>query len=212
MSSMAGQRAPSNAAASLLLAAGLAGLLAAAAYLAAGWYRDMQTQLDEVRSLNARTAETIRRGRSLLAESTAGGVGAFDLDYLASRQETMAAADLQSRVRDHALDRQLDLISLVTLAPRDISDATFVGVRLSARAPLPQLQALLHAVETDRPILFIERAIIRAEPAAIRNDPSAAASGPPLLVDVDVYTPIRPAAVRGPADVRVVPRPDVRQP
>lgn len=154
------------------------------------------------------TFERALAGARRLRDAGTEGPKAFANDYLESDQDSIASADLQSRLRALALGQQVELASLTPLPVRTRGETSLTGVRLAFRAPLAPLQALLHAVEAQaNPLLFIDRLVIRAEDSTLRES-SGSEPNAVLTVELDVSAPKRPRVLVVPlaqAPIRIEP-------
>jgi hypothetical protein len=197
----------------LALIALLTVTLVGAAVVARRHLGDLAEQLRERQAANARLAGALVRGQQMWDAGATGDVSVFAADYLDSTQDSVATADLQSRLRAMALEKRVELVSLNTLTARPLGDVAFVGVRLAFRAPLSAVQALLHECETAQPIFFIERLSVRGDGLSLRGSETGE-PGAILAVEMDVHAPKRPRALTvgaAPA-VRIEPATGVARP
>jgi hypothetical protein len=144
-------------------------------------------------------AIAIERAKAMRAASSAG-IEAFATDYQDSTQDAQAAAELLARLRALASEQGIELSTLSPMPPREEGGARLIGVRVTCAAELRSLQALLHALESRQPLLFVERAVFR---------PRVLQDGSPLIsADFDVVAPLRPRAFSAPMSpmIRIEPR------
>ncbi len=104
--------------------------------------------------------------------------------FLKSASPALAAAELQEQVKAILEAYGGKLSSIQILPHKDDRDYRQVSVSLQLNAPLSGVKAILHALESARPYLFIENFAIRVQNiGAARTD---ANSDPELFVQFDV--------------------------
>ncbi|MGQ9367937.1 type II secretion system protein GspM [Azospirillum sp. ST 5-10] len=170
------------------LALGLLGLL-----LATGW-RLAGAPLVDAALAEAETARDLRdradRYRRLIAERPALEQRLAALQrrqraeptFLPQDTPAVAGAELQQWLRNAAQAHGTALTSLQILDPVAQDGMTRIAVRLRLEGRLDGIVALLHAVETARPLLFVEGAEV-SQPRGAATAPG----GPPLLLALDVH-------------------------
>lgn len=104
--------------------------------------------------------------------------------FLKSASPALAAAELQEQAK-HILDENGGKLNSIQILPhRDDGLYRQVSVSLQLTAPLSGVKAMLHALESAHPYLFVDNFSIRATSMApVRND---SASEPDLIVQFDL--------------------------
>lgn len=102
--------------------------------------------------------------------------------YLQGDNETLVAAQLQSRIRTVVQDSGGKLTTTQVLAGVDDSGFRRIGVRVTMTADIPDLQQVLHSLESDRPYLFLDNLDISGEQARGRDTRSG-----DLTISFDAY-------------------------
>jgi general secretion pathway protein M len=111
--------------------------------------------------------------------------------FLASPNESLAAAELQSRLRSTVDAVHGDLRSVQILPARDEGLFRRVSVRGQISATLPALQRVLYQLETATPLLFLDNVDIRARPV---RPGRTSAEAPVLDVRFDLSAYMRRAS------------------
>ena len=183
--------------AALLLALGAAPVAIAAAV----WF-PVRAMIAERESLLKTETETLARLRSVIAQSRRvtdpGGAAtdqALTADFLSGGQDAVIVAELQSRLRRLAMANSVELNSANTLPSRTIDQLTYLGLRASLRGQLPDIQRILHAIETGAPLLFIERLALRVDTWPIKSADPAQDGAAALVAEFDVFGAKLPADV-----------------
>jgi general secretion pathway protein M len=110
---------------------------------------------------------------------------ASDAHYLKSASQTLAGAEIQEIVKRAILAKHGELLSsqIVRSEPQRRAQRVTLGIAL--RASLEQIVQILYALETGKPLLFIDTASFR-----IRTAPTArmgaATPAPAQLLDVQI--------------------------
>lgn len=102
--------------------------------------------------------------------------------YLQGDNETLVSAQLQSRIRNVAQASGGKLTSTQVLAGTDEAGFRRIGVRVTMTADIPDLQKMLHKLESDRPYLFLDNVDISGEQSRRRDGRDGG-----LTVSFDVY-------------------------
>ncbi len=89
------------------------------------------------------------------AKSTSG--------YLEAKSATLAAAQLQNRVKRIVTRNGGSIRSLQTLPPQNERDLERVSIRIQMTARIEQLQKIFHAFETGRTYLFVDDVNVRVQ-------------------------------------------------
>ncbi len=123
-------------------------------------------------------AETIERARGLVERYGRIGAARQQLErqlvelrkrsrstsgHLDGKSATLAAAQLQNRVKRIVTRNGGSIRSLQTLPPRNERDLERVSIRIQMTARIEQLQKILYAFETSRTYLFLDDVNIRAQ-------------------------------------------------
>jgi general secretion pathway protein M len=104
--------------------------------------------------------------------------------YLKGESEAVKTARLQTMLGELAAAKSLRLHTMRTLPVREGEELRLVGVRVQFNAEIGQLRALLHAIETNRPFLFVEGLQVRPTSPFSRLHPE---QGGVLDVRLDVF-------------------------
>jgi hypothetical protein len=133
--------------------------------------------------------ELERRLRELRARNAEGE------GYLAGDNETLVAAQLQSRVRNLAQASGARLTSTQVLSGVDDSGFRRIGIRVTMTADTPQVQKTFYALEKDRPYLFLDNIDVAGDQGRRRG--GSAPEDDELTVSFDVYGFMRAAGAPG---------------
>ncbi len=104
--------------------------------------------------------------------------------FLGQGNDAALSAALQSRLVEIAAAQNVRLLSSSQLPARDEHGLRISGVRIELRTPIDGVQRILHAIESSRPILFVEVADLRADGVPA---PDGQPSEPLLGTTLDVY-------------------------
>ena len=125
-------------------------------------------------------AETIERSRDLIERYGRIGATRGPLErqfaelqkrarstggYLEAKSATLAAAQLQNRVKRIVTRNGGNIRSLQTLPPQNERDLERVTIRIQMTARVEQLQKIFHTFETGRTHLFIDDVNVRVQRA-----------------------------------------------
>lgn len=154
---------------SRIAAVGLLLILIAAVYsvlIAPVWgtWAANQERIAEQRELLQRyqrlasDAKDLSQRLSALKKQPVSGEG-----YLQGDNETLVAAQLQSRIRNVVQTSGGKLTSTQVLAGVDESGFRRIGVRVTMTAEITDLQKVLHSLESARPYLFLDNVDISGE-------------------------------------------------
>jgi len=115
--------------------------------------------------------------------------------YLAERNPALAAAELQGLVKRAVEHGQGELITTQVVSGQRAERRAEVTLRVRVRGDIRTLQKLLYALESGRPILFVNNLSIDVAPAMRAARLAAAPPARDLLISVDVtaYTRERDA-------------------
>lgn len=104
--------------------------------------------------------------------------------YLKSTNPSLAASELQEQVKAVLELYGGKLNSIQVLPHKDDGDYRQIAVSLQLNAPIGGVKAILHALESARPYLFVENFLVRVQNIGTpRNDASI---DPELFVQFDV--------------------------
>ena len=174
--------------ASRIVAVGLLLAVVAAAYslfVAPLWrtFADNSERIAEQRDLLQRyqraaaSADQLSDRLAALRKRPVSGEG-----YLQGDNESLVAAQLQSRIRSVVQESGSKLTSTQVLAGIDEAGFRRIGVRVTMSADISDLQKVLHSLESDRPYLFLDNVDITGEQSRGRD----ARTGD-LTVSFDAY-------------------------
>jgi hypothetical protein len=88
-----------------------------------------------------------------------------DNGFLGNANETLAAADLQARLKTLVDQAHGELKSTQILAPQQVQGFRRIGVRAEMSMTLPALQQVLYATEAGAPTLVLDDLSIRSKAA-----------------------------------------------
>jgi type II secretory pathway component PulM len=128
-----------------------------------------------------RNTRDLPRLRQAAAELQAGGGDGTDL-LLTGSSATVAAADLQTTIKDLIEEGGARLSSAEILPPETQAPFEKVGLRVSFSGDLPLLTSVLRGIETAHPIIFVDNLEIRGAGATDQDD-----SGQTLSIAFDLY-------------------------
>ena len=112
--------------------------------------------------------------------------------YLPGASDSLAAAQLQNRVKKIVLAAGGAIKSTQTLAPSDVKGLRQIDVRVQMSADIVALQKTIHALEADETYLFLDNVDIRRQRSRRRRNRKSSATVPPLTVRFDIYGYRRP--------------------
>jgi hypothetical protein len=167
-------------------------LLGAASYLPAlAVIRDLEARLTSSREMLARLNSEIAVGRSGISESD-HSVSPFAADFLPGGNESLVVANLQSRLRDLAIQNNVDLNSANNLPSRTEGSVNYLGLHIVVRGEIKDIQRVLHVIETGRPLLFVSRAAMRMDSWPITSNDPERNGRPALVAEMDVFAAMLP--------------------
>ena len=190
------------------LALGLLGLLAAVVWIGtvdpitSRYYENDQAITDGIRLL-AGFKSVIAQGGQGGAQLTASDLERYRGDFLTGPEDSIILADLQTRLRSLITARHAELSTARALPVKSRDGLEYLGLALQIRAEMKSIQEVLHAIETERPLLFVERADLRldergAAAALARNAESVA----PMTVEIAVYGAKWPSPTPAPGQAK----------
>lgn len=92
-----------------------------------------------------------------------------DAYYLPATSATLAASELQQRVRVAVESNGGNLISTQVLPATEEENFTRVAIRVQMVGDTPTLQQVLHQLESGQPLLFIDDVQVRSQPVRQRD-------------------------------------------
>ena len=110
--------------------------------------------------------------------------------YLPGASDSLAAAQLQNRVKKIVRAAGGAIKSTQTLPPSDVKGLRQIDVRVQMSADIVALQKTIHALEADETYLFLDNLDIRRQRARRRrgrNRNKTPAAVSPLTVRFDIY-------------------------
>jgi general secretion pathway protein M len=107
-------------------------------------------------------------------------------DFLIGTTDPLALAELQKRVGQLVVANSSELLSVQQLPPGVTSGQITIGLRVQIRATLGKAQQILHLVETERPLLFIVRAVLRSEASTGVVEQSGGIAAVKLVIELDI--------------------------
>ncbi|MEE8515752.1 MAG: type II secretion system protein GspM [Alphaproteobacteria bacterium] len=112
--------------------------------------------------------------------------------YLPGASDSLAAAQLQNRVKKIVLAAGGAIKSTQTLTPSEVKGLRQIDVRVQMSADIVALQKTIHALEADQTYLFLDNVDIRRQRSRRRRNRKTTATVPPLTVRFDIYGYRRP--------------------
>jgi general secretion pathway protein M len=109
-----------------------------------------------------------------------------DASYLSSATRTLAAAELQGIVKRAILAERGEILSTEIVGTGADTPAEQVTLAVTLRATLEQTIAVLHRLETGRPLLFIGNLRMRTQVVRRRNPDAQPVSSPALDVQFEL--------------------------
>lgn len=152
----------------LLLAAALASP-ALLAWAPMRWIARQEARLAELEARISELRDRLAEREQLLAERRLleAALGDETL-FVRAATPALAAAELQSRVTAAIRARGGELRTVQVLEPADAPPFLEIGLRLTLRTGLDGLVGLLHAIETNRPLLLVRSIhLVAAESSAV---------------------------------------------
>lgn len=92
-----------------------------------------------------------------------------DEDFLTGDSDAITAADLQRVVTEIIQLSRGRLISAQVLDPESGDGLTKIGLSIQLDGDIQSLQRVLFAIESGKPVLFIDTLDVRASPATVRR-------------------------------------------
>jgi hypothetical protein len=144
--------------------------------------------ISEQRALVARFAAVAARKSEVQAAATQmPGDGG---EYLAGKNDGVINADLQTRLKGMTESAGARVRTIRSLPAQSQQRLKHLGCRIEIHGPLPAIQRAIHAIEADRPYLFIKGAVIKPAAPAGKPDPT---QEPILEAQLDVVGVVRVA-------------------
>ena len=106
------------------------------------------------------------------------------LGFLQGANESLAAADVQNRIKTLAEASKGELKSTQILPPQDEGKFRRIAVRAQMTLKLAAVQRVFHGLEASSPLLFLDNVNVRARSDRWREEP---ADDPILDIRFDVY-------------------------
>ena len=129
----------------------------------AGLYQSNCLAIAERQAAIARFEAVARYGSISDAQRQQPPEAAYSAWFLAESDPAIAAAGLQARLKELAQIHGIDVTQAHDVKPRVVDGTSYVGIGLEMSGGAEAAAALLRAVETEAPLLIVERAEIRAE-------------------------------------------------
>jgi hypothetical protein len=151
------------------------------------WYLDNQERISVVRAALPRLKAVAEYEGATDPAGDKAGIDKYVGDFLPGSEAALMMADLQTRLRTLVVARNSEFNSAQVLPSRSVGGLSYLGVRIQLRGQLRDVQAIVHAIETATPFLFIERVQLRLEDLRIVPAGSSQTAIPRLLADIDVF-------------------------
>lgn len=176
------------------VALGLLGAVAAAAYAFVAWplverHRAYDERIAELEHRLARYRRVAAQGPALEAaleriRRHAAGSGY----YLESAKAALASAELQQHLKARIVRDGGQLVSTQVMAETAQGAFAGVAIRVHMRGSIESLRAVLHALETGSPLLFIDDILVTQGPRRPRNREAQTAMPLDIRFQVTGYT------------------------
>lgn len=175
------------------------------------WYAQWQElQSESLATARDRLEQTLARAASLPAKASQS-YDAYRADFLLGEKDALIIAEQQTRLRGVVMQHGSELSSASSLPPKIIDGQVYLGLRLQLRGRINDVQAILYAIEYEKPYLFTDRVDLHLESEGGPFASQSATKDAMLFVDIDVYgekwpladrrspaTPLSPAGVETP--------------
>jgi len=99
--------------------------------------------------------------------------------FLAGNKPAIASANMREFVTEAVQQSGGQLISSQDYKPKSIPETTAVGLQLHVSGEVKQLVELVHALETTRPVIFIDEITIHSSSSRVRSARSRRSKKPP---------------------------------
>ncbi len=108
--------------------------------------------------------ETVAREKELKARVDAlkGAAGSYDQYLLKSDKPSLAAAELQNRIKEAAVTYGLDIASEKIGNPTKGETAVLIPVEITTNGNIRSIKEFLYDIETGRPLLSIPEITVRS--------------------------------------------------
>jgi len=116
----------------------------------------LREQIDTERILLGRFAAVAARQSQTAEYDRIGRAAVESGAYLRGESDALSAAALQTLLSELAAANGVRPSSTRALAARERHEVRLIGVRVQFNARVGQVQALLHRIESHRPLLFVE--------------------------------------------------------
>jgi len=151
------------------------------------WYDDNDQAIsDGIHALSI-LKSVAAEGRRARPDLNPDSLERYRGDFLAGAEDPIIVAELQTRLSSLIAARAGELNSAQSLQVRAKDGLDYLGLRLQFRAEMKSVQEILHAIESTRPLLFVERAALRLDDRGVADRGKGADSVAPMSVEVDVY-------------------------
>jgi general secretion pathway protein M len=152
-------------------------------------YNDAADQLRSTLGRNLEVERRIAELKARLAELRKNQ--AYQPEFLHGANESLAAAQLQSRIKTVVESVRGELKSTQIVPGRDEGKFRRIIVRAQMVVSTPALQRIVYEVESASPLLFLDNVDVRAQPASTRIRKVEATEDPVLDVRFDIFGYIR---------------------
>jgi len=146
-----------------------------------------RARLDELTATTARMRATIAILEADNSGHAARGGPELSGDFFVASQDAIISADLHGSLRKLAMAHAVDLNSANALPVRQIDQVDYVGIRAMMRGQLADIQRVLHAVEANKPLLFVERLTLRVDTWPIKSADPSVDGASAIVAEVDVF-------------------------
>lgn len=160
------------------VALGAVGLVAWAPWR---WVAYQEARLAELEARMAELRERIAEREQLLAERRLLEAALADETlFVRAATPALAAAELQGVLSGVIRAHGGELLTVQVLEPTEAPPFVEIGLRLTLRSALESLVGLLHAIESNRPLLLVRSLQL------VAGEPAARGGSPPLETVIEV--------------------------
>jgi hypothetical protein len=162
-------------------------VLVAGALLALAVKSDLILGRDNKLAALTRINQSLERGRQATQRIDADEGQSLKADFLGAAQDSLLIAELQNRLRALCLANGVELNSANALPSKAVGANAYLGLRIMLRGRVSDVQKVLHAIETNAPLLFVERAAMRIDTWPLKSNDQSRNDAPALVVELDIF-------------------------
>lgn len=151
------------------------------------WYQERSEKLVDLIELRSRLAGAAAAASPKDQAADQKLVETHMVAFLRGADESVIAADLQSRLRALVAGKSCELSSVRVLPVKTVANQRMLGLRIQVRGALKGIRDLLQLIEGQKPFLFVDRAVLRLEEqrGAVRETSEDVLSA--MYAEMDIY-------------------------